>query len=250
MIRQANIGDSVEALKMFLDNYVISKDNPNGIFNSVTIREEYAIVCTAGDPSVTVLQIAKVPDSVGQPGWDVVSYFEGGSVYLTLHTDTASTAGAELVNKMDFVYGTDNGFMLHFTYDKVGHEPNLFATVLVAKSKDVYPIVVVPDLSVSASDPTDNDFTHLFAKIVHYTDSAALPFAMCQIDTAMQTAAVPFVSYGNHTELSFSPHAFWMPVSNSYASGFCRMSFNETQCVSNGYWFIDDAQEEGEADGN
>lgn len=249
MIRQASIGDSIEGLKAFLDEYVISEDNPNGIFNSV-VDHEYTITCTAGDPSATVLEFLKVPESTSVPGWDVSVYYEGGLVYLQLHTDTPSTSGAELVNKMDFAYGTDNGFILHFTYDKVGHDPNLFATVLVAKAKDGYPIVVVPDRSISPSDPSDNDFIHLFAKIVHYPEPSAMSFAMCQIDTAMQTAAVPFASYGNQTELSYSPHAFWMPVSNSYASGFCRMSFNETECVSNGYWFIDDTQEEGETDGN
>lgn len=249
MIRQKAIGDTLEGLKMFLDSYVISEDNPNGIFNSVDINivgsgndTAETLTCTAGDPSVTVLSFSK---SNGE--WDVTAYgINSSNAYLALYSSAASS-GAELVNRMDYAYGTDNGFMLHFTYDKIVSDPNLFATILVAKSKDSYPIVVFPDIS---ADPTDNDFTHLFSKVCHYPDGGVLNFAMCQIDTAMQTAAVPFTSYGNHTELSFSPHAFWMPVSNSYASGFCRMSFNETQCVSNGYWFIDDAQEEGETDGN
>ena len=39
-------------------------------------------------------------------------------------------------------------------------------------------------------------------------------------------------------------HAFWMPVSNSYGQGFNRMSFQENECITNGYWIIDDKPDE------
>lgn len=245
MIRQVNLVDTLESLKSFLDEYVISENNPNGLFNSVEISSD-TLTCTSGNPSATVLTFIKIPESTGSPGWDVGANREGGLVYLTLHSSTAST-GATLVNKMDYAYGTDNGFLLHFTYDAINGDPNLFATILVARSKDSYPIVVFPAIS---SDPTDNDYTHLFANVTHYPDTNSLSLGMTQIDTIMQTEAAPFVAYGDQVNLSYTPNAFWMPVSNAYASGFCRMRFNETDCVTNGYWFIDDVTEEGDSNGN
>lgn len=245
MIRQANLADTLEGLKSFLDEYVISENNPNGLFNSVEISSD-TLTCTSGNPSATVLTFIKIPESTESPGWDVGAHREGGLVYLTLHSSTAST-GATLVNKMDYAYGTDNGFLLHFTYDAINGDPNLFATILVARSKDSYPIVVFPAIF---SDPTNNDYTHLFANVTHYPDTNSLSLGMTQIDTIMQTEAAPFVAYGDQVNLSYTPNAFWMPVSNAYASGFCRMRFNETDCVTNGYWFIDDVAEEGDSDGN
>lgn len=249
MIRQANLVDALESLKSFLDEYVISESNPNGLFNSVDINTIgsgddvfESLTCTCGDPSSTVLSFSK-----SNGGWDVTAYIStSNNIYLTLKSSTAST-GTTLVNKMDYAYGTDNGFLLHFTYDAINGDPNLFATILVARSKDSYPIVVLPAIS---SDPTNNDYTHLFANVTHYPDTNSLSLGMTQIDTIMQTEAAPFVAYGDQVNLSYTPNAFWMPVSNAYASGFCRMRFNETDCVTNGYWFIDDVTEEGDSDGN
>lgn len=158
----------------------------------------------------------------------------------TLKSETASS-GATLVNQLDYAYGTDNGFMLHFTYDAINGVPNLFTTILISKGSDDNPFIV---LSNPGTAPTDNDLTHLTAKIFHYGDVNPLEFTMCQFDTAMQTLAVPFAGYGNVANVTHAPHAHWFPVSDFYGQGFNRMSFGDVECITNGYWMVDDKPDE------
>lgn len=237
MIRQAVINNDPYLLYYFLAQY-------NGIlFDSIAMSqysESYTLLIASSisDPSVHefVFTICAYEDgkrfAVGVP------YSSESDIRLS--SDTAST-GATLVNELDYAYGTDNGFMLHFTYDSIDGVPNLFATVMVTKGSDGNPFIVVVDPGTA---PTSNDLTHLSAKVFHRTDTNSMTLNMCQFDSAMQTEAVPFVGFGNVATVSEAKHAFWMPVSNSYGQGFNRMSFQENECITNSYWILDDKPDE------
>lgn len=237
MIRQAIINNDPYLLYAFLTDY-------KGIlFESVLMSQfselRHTITATLiSDPSVYVFTF----------NMNRYEGYEQFSVGVTYPTDTgvvlkasAASTGADLVNQLDYAYGTDNGFMLHFTYDAIDGTPNLFATVMMTTGSDGNPFIIVTD---PGETPTNNDLTHLSAKVFHYTDTNYLALNMCQFNSAMQTEAVPFVGYGNVATISEAKHAFWMPVSNSYGQGFNRMSFQEAECVTNGYWIIDDKPDE------
>lgn len=153
----------------------------------------------------------------------------------------AASTGATLVNKLDFSYGTDNGIMLHFTYDSIDGVPNLFTTIIIAKGSDGYPFFIIANPGTA---PSANDLTHKVAHIYHYPDTDMLEFVMCQFDALMQTLAVPFAGVGNASVVSKAPNAAWFPISAAYGVGFNRMVFGTTECVTNGYWMLDDKQEE------
>lgn len=244
-IKQHGIGNDISLLKDCLEDYIKSEDNPDGIFNSVLTAsdEDYDYVnCGCGSPGGMSYGCLSFRRAKTNLAWSVILVYNDGNSEETVSLNaSAASSGATLANEIDFAYGTRNGLIIHFTYDKVDGDPNLFNTVLIAKSMDQYPIIVVGYLT---GDPTNNGLTHGTAKVVHYPDSASLTFSMPQFTTAMQTSAVPFASYGNISLLSYTPHAYWMPVSNSYGVGFSRMAFGMISCVTNGYWFIDD--EEGE----
>lgn len=242
MVRQAIIGHSPEALYNFMKQY------EDILFGEVTHTEENGIEYVSAyldrdDPTIAVQFIfTDGVLTVNAPFTDLgpVSY-GGGDEPLTPFQAAAASTGATLVNQLDFAYGTDNGFMLHFTYDSVNGAPNLFTTIMVVSGSDGDPFIIY---SNPGSAPSNNDLTHLTASVYHYPDTNYLTFTMCQFDTEMQTLAVPFAGFGNIAAVSYAKHAFWMPVSNSYGSGFNRMSFQETECVTNGYWFLDDKPDE------
>ena len=237
MIRQTVINNDPYLLYWFLSEY-------KGIlFDSVTM--------SAFSESMHMIRTTFIK----APSVDAVTFtltrYEGSerlSIGVTYPDDigvifraTSASTGATLVNQIDYAYGTDNGFMLHFTYDAIDGVPNLFSTAMVTVGSDGYPFIIVTD---PGETPTSNDLTHLSAKVFHYTDTNYLTLSMCQFDSAMQTEAVPFVGFGNVATVSEAKHAFWMPVSNSYGQGFNRMSFQENECITNGYWIIDDKPDE------
>lgn len=231
-IKQELINNDALRLQAFLAQY-------EGIlYDSVGVSGTGEITCDINNETVVSFL------------WDngdfkVCPWYNNGESSLIEETITASAAssGATLVNKLDFAYGTDHGFMLHFTYDAISGNPNLFTTILVAKGTDGYPYVVIANPGTA---PSANDLTHQKANIYHYPDTSYLEFNMCQFDTAMQTLAVPFASYGNISVVNYAPNACWFPVSAAYAVGFSRMAFQEVECITNGYWMVNDKQDEQE----
>lgn len=232
MIRQVILGNDPDALYYFLKLYegivfgtVNHLDFGNGVhYVSANLKQEdpvqaFNFIFDQNNNTLTV-----------DPG-----------IGNELIKASSASSGATLVNQLDYAYGTDNGFMLHFTYDAINGVPNLFTTILISKGSDDNLFIV---LSNPGTAPTDNDLTHLTAKVYHYGDTNALEFTMCQFDTAMQTLAVPFAGYGNVASVTHAPHAHWFPVSDSYGQGFNRMSFGDVECITNGYWMVDDKSDE------
>lgn len=67
-----------------------------------------------------------------------------------------------------------------------------------------------------------------------------------QVYTAMassQTVLVPFATLINEGDgKSFTPGAFWIPMSENYNTGFCAITVNGIQYVTNGHWALKDAE--------
>lgn len=58
-----------------------------------------------------------------------------------------------------------------------------------------------------------------------------------------QTALVPFVTLINDGDgRSFTPGAFWIPISENYNLGFCAITINGIQYVTNGHYALKDAE--------
>ena len=239
MIRQVYINGNgemlYEALKEYEDDlygevtystYVLT----NVRFHTITI---YAKSSTQQLCQINLAESSATADTV------IVNYAETSATESLLAS--AASTGATLVNKLDFSYGTDNGIMLHFTYDSIDGVPNLFTTIIIAKGSDGYPFFIVANPGTA---PSANDLTHKVAHIYHYPDTDMLEFVMCQFDALMQTLAVPFAGVGNASVVSKAPNAAWFPISAAYGVGFNRMVFGTTECVTNGYWMLDDKQEE------
>ena len=243
MVRQVIIGHNPEALYYFMKQYegtifgtVSYADYGNNIYYvSALLNQDDPVLAVEFIFNNGVL-------TVNAPFSDTGTVTYGGeNDPLTPFQAAAASTGADLVNQLDFAYGTDNGFMLHFTYDAIDGVPNLFTTIMIVSGSDGAPFIIY---SNPGSAPTNNDLTHLTAEVYHHPDTNYLTLSMCQFNSAMQTEAVPFVGYGNVVSVSKAAHAFWMPVSNSYGQGFNRMMFQERECVTNGYWIIDDKPDE------
>lgn len=61
--------------------------------------------------------------------------------------------------------------------------------------------------------------------------------------SSSQTALVPFVTLINDGDgRSFTPAAFWIPISENYNLGFCAITINGIQYITNGHYALKDAE--------
>ena len=239
MIRQIYINGNGEML------YELLKQYEDDLYGSVTYNTYvltdvrfHTITVKAKASEQELFQINMV-ESSSTADTIIIDYADTSATES--FSAAAASTGSTLVNKIDYAYGTDHGVMIHYTYDAIAGVPNLFTTILIAKGSDGYPFIIVANPGTA---PTDNSLTHKIAKIYHYPDIDVLEFVMCQFDTLMQTLAVPFAGVGNVAMVSKAPNAAWFPMSAAYGVGFNRMVFNTVECVTNGYWMLDDKQEE------
>lgn len=247
MIRQVYVNGSAKRL------YDMLKDYEGTLFDEVYMDESpgglIEVISISMGEGLSSHVVCNISFSV-EDGFSISCTWDGEEIEplgpdpgLEEIGASAASTGATLVNKLDYVYGTDHGVMMHFTYDAIDGVPNLFTTIIIAKGSDGYPFFIIAN---PGDAPTANDVTHQTAHIYHYPDANMLEFPMCQFDTLMQTLAVPFAGVGNVSMVSKAPNAAWFPISAAYGVGFNRMVFGATECVTNGYWMVDDKQDEPE----
>lgn len=154
-------------------------------------------------------------------------YSSRHKVEFQYNNGSSNTGNVTQYASFDVLYYTAHGIMLKSTGAE--SSPHIYAVIITKDNNDQYTCV----FSNSAAD-------NVYASIRRsYTGSIT-----AQTFTAVassQTALVPFITLINDGEgRSYTPNAFWIPNSENYNIGWCAITVDGYQYITNGYYALKD----------
>lgn len=197
--------------------WLLDHATPN-IFKSVTMETSDTMIATDYNDNV-VLRVNTVYLRAYRAYGNYLEYSSGG---YSLFSDTWPAP----------IIGCDNGFMLT-TRHKVGGSSRV--TILVSLTNNGEPGIMFNSYGSSTDTRLyTSDVKHV-AFGDHPTLSTTLTFTP---ESAGQTVLAPFATDPEVGSISYTPYAFYMPVSQSYGIGFGKFRLGSDTYITNGYWCI------------
>jgi hypothetical protein len=236
MIRQININNDIAVLKELLESYIREdpEDLSDGMFMNVTsfTHDTYGpgIRCTVqpGAIALRAVELCQKSDNT----FTVISYYGNGTDDSVVYSIKNTSTGG--INKISYAYACDNGVLICFRYSS-----DRWMTIMITKGSDGMPFIVTPGPNTT----TPASAVHGMAiRIIHITDDNYISAYLSFVDAQEQTIMCPFLGYGNTVEVTYAPYGLWIPYApaGQRNSEFSIMTFQDSVCITNGYWAIKD----------
>ena len=258
-IRIANLKDGDATLiNKFLSQYVISEENPNGLFAAVTTASDVVSGSTVSVTTATIytdpedhtsatVPFLKIAQLDGTTGVYVCGFYGSSNtasyvIYCLSYGGSGAPYGATAANKIKYAYGCDNGFLINIllgTYDTTSYE----CTVMVTRGNDGYPYLIMPTGTTYCCYQAYQNTMSI--NVLHYPDASYITYNLTARDCE-QAVLCPFSGYGNSAEAaSYAPYGFWIPEGPAGLrnAGFCVMGHLGETYITNGFWAIKDGGE-------
>lgn len=151
----------------------------------------------------------------------------GHRIEFQYNNGSSNTGDTTKYASFDVLYYTAHGIMLKTTGS--GSSPHIYAVIITKDNNDQYTFIF-------QNSAADNVYVSIRRS---YTGSiSAQTFTAVQSN---QTALVPFVTLINDGNgRSYTPHAFWIPNSENYNIGWCAITVDGYQYITNGYYALKD----------
>lgn len=193
-----------------------------GYFAAVTYDSgTNTVTCKNGDGD-TVLTIAGSNSTLN------VTFYIDGSANVARgyqYNDTIAAA-----------YACTNGALLHFSYTYGG----MYGTdILITKTNNEKPAAVFPcDAAMSVGTAAALNSGIRACAVGDETVGSDFSFTA---QSQNQTQLVPFATAAQYDAQSYTPNAFYCPVSQHYSAGIGKIVSDGVTFLTNGYWAIKDA---------
>lgn len=152
-------------------------------------------------------------------------YSNAHRIYFYYKDGEISTSVSAAYSTFDVAYYTPHGIMLKCT------KSNASSAVIITKDNN-------GEITFIYTPSTDDEYV-----AIRRSYSGTLTSQVYTPISSRQTALVPFVTLINDGDgRSFTPGAFWIPMSENYNTGFCAITINGIQYVTNGHWALKDAE--------
>lgn len=152
-------------------------------------------------------------------------YSSAHRIYFYYNNGSSATSNVTYYSSFDVAYYTPHGIMLKCTKN------NASSAVIITKDNN-------GEITLIYTPSTDDEYV-----AIRRSYSGTLTSQVYTPISSSQTALVPFVTLINDGDgRSFTPGAFWIPISENYNLGFCAITINGIQYVTNGHWALKDAE--------
>lgn len=193
------------------------------IFKAVTYESSILTATDADDNAVL-----KINGGTGSASSAYVRAYRTTSGYIGLSGNSLPPSG-----KLN-VIGCSNGFILGGKMRDTGGTERDFA-MLISVTNNGKPAIVFPSaLSSTANAQYKTALNH-----VAFGDSATLATTTTFTPEAgQQNCLVPFATNADIGVTSYTPYAYYMPMSTNYNMGIGKFDMGDVIYISNGYWAI------------
>lgn len=156
-------------------------------------------------------------------------YSSAHRIYFYYNNGSSATSNVTYYSSFDVAYYTPHGIMLKCSGG--GSNPVTYAVILTKDNNGEITFIY---------NPSSSDEQYV---AIRRSYSGSLTAQSYTAVTSSQTALVPFVNLINDGDgRSFTPAAFWIPISENYNLGFCAITINGIQYITNGHYALKDAE--------
>lgn len=265
----SQIAEVMEASAIFSSVTLSRPPIPEEGLPDTTYRNalNYKAVGFIGD--VPVVSIGPYEFSNSQPSGVTTVYVLGVS-YSFLYDGGASTYTSNISKSysgktkknvaIDTAYATSNGVFFRSIIDRASDnasaDPTKVGELMIAKSNGTYPIIMGGPFERGTTYHGIGQIAHNAVCIGNYEDTVVIetsstvptasgfdPKHYFQFSTsAKQSVLVPFAGYGGAERFSYTAKGFWIPIAPATVrnGGLQKMHIDGRNCVTDGYWALQD----------